>query len=328
MKHAPTILLSGGNGYIGGTTAYALREAGFLPVIIDNFSTSKKGLLKNFNVIEADLAHLQSIRSHMEALGPISGIIHFAARALVPESFQKPGEYFRNNLISTFNLAEVASELKVPAFVHSSSCAVYGVPEMTPIAESAELAAHSPYGDTKILAETLLNRYHQENLLKVLHLRYFNPAGAWPKYGWGESHDPETHLIPNVVRAAILNQPVTVFGNRHPTPDGTCIRDFIHVIDLAQAHVLALQALLSNQALPLCLNVGTGRGTSVLEVIQVAQEVLGQKISIQMEPARPGDPPILVAEARQIDQKLRWIPKRTVREMIEDDWRWRTSIVK
>lgn len=328
MKHAPTILLSGGNGYIGGTTAYALREAGFLPVIIDNFSTSKQGLLKDFNVIEADLTILHSVRSKIEALGPISGIIHFAARALVPESFQKPGEYFRNNLISTFNLAEVASELKIPVLVHSSSCAVYGVPGTIPIPESTELAAHSPYGETKILAETLLNRYHQANLLKVLHLRYFNPAGAWPKYGWGESHNPETHLIPNVVRAAILSQPVMVFGNRHPTPDGTCIRDFIHVIDLAQAHIRALQALLSNQTLPLCLNVGTGRGTSVLEVIHIAQEVLGQDISIQMEPARPGDPPILVAEARQIDQKLGWIPKKTVREMIEDDWRWRTSIVK
>lgn len=328
MKHPPTILLSGGNGYIGGTTAYALREAGFLPVILDNFSTSKKGLLKDFNVIEADLTRLQSLRSQIEALGPINGIIHFAARALVPESFQKPGEYFRNNLISTFNLAEVASELKIPVVLHSSSCAVYGVPEIIPIPESTELVAHSPYGETKILAETLLNRYHQENRFKVLHLRYFNPAGAWPKYGWGESHDPETHLIPNVIRAAIQNQPVMVFGNDHPTPDGTCVRDFIHVIDLAQAHVLALQSLLSNQNLPLCLNVGSGRGTSVLEVIQIAREVLGQNIPIQMEPARPGDPPILVAEARQIDQKLGWIPKKTVREMIEDDWRWRTSIVK
>lgn len=328
MKHGPTILLSGGNGYIGGTTAYALREAGFHPVIIDNFSTSKKGLLKDFNVIEADLTELQSIRSQIEVLGPISGIIHFAARALVPESFQKPGEYFRNNLISTFNLAEVASDLKIPVFVHSSSCAVYGIPETIPIPESTELSAHSPYGETKILAEMVLNRYHQKTRLKVLHLRYFNPAGAWPKYNWGESHEPETHLIPNIVRAAIHNQPVMVFGGSHPTPDGTCIRDFIHVIDLAQAHVLALQALLSNQTLPLCLNIGTGRGTSVLEVIQIAQEVLGQTIPIQMEPARPGDPPILVAEALQIDRKLSWVPGRTVREMIEDDWRWRTSNVK
>lgn len=328
MKNEPIVVLAGGNGYIGGTTAFALKEAGFLPVIIDNFSTSKKGILKGFEIIEADLTDSSQTLSKLKKIGPISGIIHFAARALVPESFERPGIYFRNNLISTANLAEIAVELGVANFIHSSSCAVYGVPQVTPIPETSLLRASSPYGDTKIMAETLLNRYHQMQKLKVVHLRYFNPAGAWTKYAWGEAHEPETHLVPNLVLAAIQNRVFSIFGNQHSTPDGSCIRDFIHVVDLAEAHVKTLQLLQSEKVMPLCLNVGRGQGCSVLQVIKTAEEALGKPIQVKIEPPREGDPPQLVADSNLMKKVLNWTPRRDLSEMIQDDWSWRSSIVK
>ncbi|NBT58320.1 NAD-dependent epimerase/dehydratase family protein, partial [bacterium] len=264
MRNSPKVILAGGNGYIGGTTAFALKEAGFEPIILDNFSTSIRGALKGFEVIETDLTDLPQTQHAFKKIGQAAGVIHFAAKALVPESFKIPGHYYSNNLLSALNLAETSKSFGVPIFLHSSSCAVYGIPKQIPIPETSNLEASSPYGDTKIMAEVLLNRYHHMNCLRVVHLRYFNPAGAWPKYGWGEAHEPETHLIPNLVSAALQNRPVSLFGNQYPTPDGSCIRDFIHVIDLAEAHVKTLQAMLQGLNVPLRINVGRGVGSSVL----------------------------------------------------------------
>lgn len=328
MSHSPVVVLAGGNGYIGGTSAFALREAGFVPVIIDNFSTSKRGALQGFEIVESDLTDLTKTRNVLKKLGPISAIIHFAAKALVPESFQIPGTYFRNNLLSTLNLAEIAVELKISNFIHSSSCAVYGVPKLVPIPETSPTHASSPYGDTKIMAEILLNRYQKMHTLKVVHLRYFNPAGAWTKYGWGESHEPETHLIPNLVKAALQNRSVSLFGNQYSTPDGSCIRDFIHVVDLAEAHVKTLQLMFQGKELPLYLNVGRGQGCSVFEVIKTAEKVMGRKILIEIEPARAGDPPELVADSSLMKEVLNWAPSRGLSDMIQDDWTWRSSVVK
>ena len=323
-----TILLAGGNGYIGCTTAFALKEAGFNPVILDDFSTSKSEAQRTFKVHEVDLTDISKARALLKSLGPVESIVHFAARALVPESFQAPGLYYRNNLITTANLAELAVELGISTFVHSSSCAVYGTPEQIPIRETSPLKASSPYGDSKIMAEMILNRFQQMGNLRVLNLRYFNPAGAWSKYGWGEAHDPETHLIPNVLIAALKDLPVSVFGSNYETPDGTCIRDFIHVVDLAEAHVKAIQALQNRESVPLCLNVGTGQGFSVLEVIRMAEKVTGKKIKISFKPPRPGDPPHLVADNQQMVDFLGWRPSRSLQNMIEDDWTWRTSNIK
>lgn len=322
------IVLAGGNGYIGGTTAFALQEAGFVPVIIDNFSTSKKGAFNDFEVLEADLTDFSQTQRALKKIGPVAGLIHFAAKALVPESFEIPGLYYKNNLLSTANLAELSVELGIPIFLHSSSCAVYGVPKSVPISENSELHASSPYGDTKIMAEILLDRYRQMGKFKVLHLRYFNPAGAWPKYDWGEAHDPETHLIPNLILSAIKNQPVSLFGDQYSTPDGSCIRDFIHVVDLAEAHVKTLQMLLAGKAMPPCLNIGRGEGSSVLQVIQAAEKVLGKKIQVKKEPGRAGDPPELVADVTLMNKVLDWTPRKSLSNMIEDDWTWRSSTVK
>jgi len=328
MKKSAIVVLAGGNGYIGGTTAFALQEAGFVPVIIDNFSTSKKGSLKGFEILEADLTDFSKTKSALNKIGPVAGIIHFAAKALVPESFEIPGLYFKNNLISTANLADLSVELQIPIFIHSSSCAVYGVPKTVPISENSTLQASSPYGDTKIMAEILLDRYRQMEKLQVIHLRYFNPAGAWPKYSWGEAHDPETHLIPNLISSTIKNEPVSLFGDQYSTPDGSCIRDFIHVVDLAEAHVKTLQMLLAGKPMPPCVNIGRGEGSSVLQVIKTAEKVLGKKIQVKIEPAREGDPPELIADVRLMKSVLNWMPTKTLSNMIEDDWTWRASLVK
>lgn len=328
MTSGPKVILAGGNGYIGGTTAFAFMEAGFQPVILDNFSTSRRGSLQSFPVFEVDLNNLKATSDCFEKIGPISAIIHFAAKALVPESFQSPESYFRNNLNCSFTLAELAHKHGVPVFVHSSSCAVYGVPHLNPIPETAPLKANSPYGDTKILVELFLNRYCQLRNIKLLNLRYFNPAGAWAKHAWGESHEPETHLVPNIVRSALTGKPVSVYGDTYPTPDGSCIRDFIHVVDLAQAHVKAVEAMSSGIELPICLNVGRGKGSSVLEVIETARRITGKNIEVLVKPPREGDPPELVADPSQMNLKLGWKPERGLEEMIQDDWTWRVSSIK
>jgi len=328
MTRSSKVILAGGNGYIGGTTAFSLKEAGFEPIILDNFSTSKRNTLSGFPIFEVDLNDLEATGKVFQQLGTVSAIIHFAAKALVPESFEVPEVYYKNNLNSTFHLAELAHQFKVPVFVHSSSCAVYGVPQSVPISETAPFQASSPYGDTKVMAEVFLSRYCRLKNIRLLNLRYFNPAGAWTKYGWGEAHEPETHLIPNIIGALIHGNPVTVFGKNHPTPDGSCIRDFIHVVDLAEAHVLAVKALLSNKSLPNCLNVGRGVGSSVLEVIQSARKITGKQIEVIFEPPRPGDPPQLVADSKKMQEVLQWKPPRNLEQMIQDDWNWRLSSLK
>jgi len=328
MQTAKTLILAGGNGYIGGTTAFALKEAGFSPIILDDFSTSSRSRLTPFDIFEVDLRNKELVRAVMLKVGPLAGIIHFAAKALVPESFSNPYQYFENNILSSLNLADLAKELKVPVFIHSSSCAVYGIPDEVPIRETESLEGNSPYGDTKILSEILLSRYSSLGNFRLSHLRYFNPAGADLKNQWGEQHDPETHLIPNVVKAALKDEPLFIYGNQYPTSDGTCVRDFIHVKDLAEAHVRTLKLLLSGRDVPQCINIGSGTGTSVGEVIRIAGQVFGKSLRTEVKPARPGDPPQLVAETSLMRRHLTWEPQLSVAQMILDDWSWRCSLVK
>lgn len=328
MQTAKTLILAGGNGYIGGTTAFALKEAGFCPLILDNFSTSSRTRLTPFDTFEVDLRNRELVRDLMLKVGPLAGIIHFAAKALVPESFSNPYQYFENNILSSLNLADLAKELGVPVFIHSSSCAVYGIPDEVPIRENQSLEGNSPYGDTKVLSEILLSRYSSLGSFRLSHLRYFNPAGADLKNQWGEQHEPETHLIPNLVKAALKDEPLFIFGNQYPTSDGTCVRDFIHVKDLAEAHVRTLKLLLSGRDVPQCINIGSGRGTSVGEVIRIAGQVLGKSLKTEIKLARPGDPPELVAETSLMRKHLNWEPQLSVAQMILDDWSWRRSLVK
>lgn len=328
MTQPQQVILAGGNGYIGGATAYALREAGFKPIILDNFSTSQKGALAAFPVYEVDLNDWDSVQKAVHTLGPITAVFHFAAKALVPESFRIPEQYFLNNLGTARTVAELAKAFGIPFVIHSSSCAVYGNPQNNPITEQFPLKASSPYGETKIQAEAIFNTFQKDGHFKALNLRYFNPAGSYLKHSWGENHDPETHLIPNIVKSALTNQPVRLYGDSYPTPDGSCIRDFIHIVDLASAHVLALQAFLTKKELPQALNIGRGRGNSVLEVIQTAEKVVGKRIAIRVEPNRPGDPAQLVADNRTMLNTFNWRPEKTLEEMIKDDWTWRSSLVK
>lgn len=322
---ADKIILAGGNGYIGGAVAHLLRARGDEPIIVDNFSTSHQGALDGFRVVRAELAHSSECFQTLKGLGPVDAIIHFAALALVGESWQRPADYYRNNVLSSLNLADSAAQLGIAHFIHSSSCTVYGLPPKVPIDEKTTRQPISPYGDTKVISEMVLERFLPEG--RALNLRYFNPAGSLPSVGWGEAHEPETHLLPRVIEAAIRGKSIPIFGKNYPTPDGTCIRDFIHIADLAEAHLVALNAK-KQKRLPPAINIGTGKGHSVLEVVKRAREVTGQGIPVDWQPPRPGDPAELVADVTLMKETLNWSPQRSLEQMIQDDWNFRRGKLK
>ncbi len=304
-----------------------LCRAGVAPVCLDNYSTSQPFEDSRVAIFEIDLTDAAALRSVWKKLPPVTGIFHFAARALVSESVEKPAEYFRNNLLATLNLAEIAAERKIP-FVHSSSCAVYGIPPRVPIDETAPLAPISPYGETKRLAEEMLKQFASAQGLRVLNLRYFNPAGALDGSHHGEAHEPETHLIPNVLRAGLRGRAVPVFGTDYATPDGSCVRDYIHVEDLIEGHSRALKFLQMQKAgFHDVVNLGSGRGVSVLQVVRAAERILGRALEIDRRPARPGDPPTLIASIEKAKQLLDWSPSRGLDPILQShlDWENRGS---
>lgn len=315
---AETIFLTGGAGYIGTCTAATLSRAGYEPILLDNFSTSPRGK-RPFACHEIDLCDTTATRETWKRLPKPAAVIHFAARALVPESCENPEIYFRNNFGSALNVVALALESGCPV-LHSSSCAVYGVPEKVPIPETAARAPVSPYGETKVMVENLLHQFRIWKGLRSLNLRYFNPAGAvqWKGSWLGETHEPETHLVPRMVASIRAGQKVAIFGKDYPTPDGTCVRDFIHIEDLAEAHLSALQFLFKTpeDSLPPAINVGGGTGTSVLQASMTAKRALGCEVEVEVQPRRPGDPPILVADTALATHRLGWKPKRTLDEMI------------
>jgi len=316
-----TIIVTGGAGYIGSSTSWLLEKKGYIPVILDNFSTSKRPQSPSFQTIEIDVTQLGDLHLVFEKLPKIHAIFHFAAKALVPESTEKSWNYFYNNINATLNLAECAIKYSVPYFIHSSTCAVYGHPKEVPIKEESELAPETPYGESKLASEKILKQYSQWKNLSVLNLRYFNPAGAFPGSNCGELHDPETHLIPNLVTSLIRKVPFRAFGDDYPTPDGTCIRDFIHIRDLAQAHLLALEHLEKQPTGTFdCINIGRNRGVSVKEAVLTAEKVLGLKSKVEIHPRRHGDPATLIADTTKMRQKWNWEPEFSLEEMIEDHW--------
>jgi UDP-glucose 4-epimerase len=311
------ILVVGGAGYIGSVCAEQLLEAGHIVTIFDNLTEGHRAAVDpRAEFIESDLQDRQSIESTLSRARP-DAVMHFAANALVGESMENPSKYFRNNVGHGLNLLDAMVATGVKRLVFSSTCAIFGPPDRIPIDETEPARPINPYGESKLAFEKMLRWYGEIHGLKFVSLRYFNAAGASEKFG--EDHRCETHLIPNVLKVALGEKPhVEIFGTDYETPDGTCIRDYIHIVDLAQAHILALTAPKSA-----FYNLGTGGGSSVREVINAAKKITGRKIDIVEKPRRPGDPPRLIASSNKIKSELGWEPKfQSLDAIIESAWKW------
>jgi UDP-glucose 4-epimerase len=319
------ILITGGAGYVGSVSAEAFLAAGYDVVVLDDLSTGHRA------AVPADA----TLRVGTYADGPaltellrsdrIDAILHCAARSLVGESIRDPSRYYRDNVAGGVALLEAARAAGVGRIVFSSTAAVYGNPEATPIPEDAPLRPINPYGESKRTFEAALGWYGQAYGLRSVSLRYFNVAGATSTLG--EDHEPETHLIPNVLRAVLGRSELTIFGDDYPTPDGTCIRDYIHVADLADAHRLAIEATTQGDPrtdVPLVCNLGSGGGFSIREVIATTAAVVGHEIPFSVGARRVGDPPVLVAQSTRATEILGWRPAHpTLEEMIDSAWAWR-----
>ncbi len=318
------ILVVGGAGYIGSHAARALRRSGYEAVIYDNLSTGFRRLAQGFELVEGDIADEAWLRPVLER---VDAVMHFAAHAYVGESVENPRKYFRNNVLGALSLLNSALDAGIRRFVFSSSCAVYGVPEQIPITESTPREPVNPYGASKLFFENALEAYGRAYGVRSVSLRYFNAAGADEGGEIGEMREPETHLIPLALAACTANGPeLRIFGSDYPTRDGTCVRDYIHVSDLADAHVRALQYLERNKdeqvGDSLAINLGTGRGHSVLEIIQAAENATGRRLRRKMGPRRPGDPPLLVADATKAQRVLGWTAQRTLADIAANAWGW------
>jgi len=322
-----SILIVGGAGYIGSQTAKAVAQAGHQPVVFDNLVYGHKWAVKWGPLIEGDLADGALVRRVL-AEHKVTAVIHFAAYAYVGESVTNPRKYFHNNVVNTLNLLDAMVDGGVRDIVFSSTCAVYGEPQRVPISEDNRREPVNPYGDSKLAVEKILRWYGGAYNLRYAALRYFNAAGADPDGELGEDHDPETHLIPLAIEAALGGRELSIFGTDYPTPDGTAIRDYIHVADLAQAHLLALNTLGAGTP-HLQLNLGTGRGHSVREVVAAVERVSGRKVPAQLVARRAGDPPELVADARQAAAALGWKPRYAALDaIVEHAFRWRDGRAK
>lgn len=319
------ILVTGGAGYIGSHTVRELVQKGHQVVVLDNLSKGHRGALEGVKLVQGDTADrglLQGLFTEYE----VEAVIHFAASSLVGESVRCPSEYYHNNVVKGLTLLDAMVESGVRHLVFSSTAAVYGEPQQVPIPEDHPTAPTNPYGETKLALEGAMRWYGEAYGLRYASLRYFNAAGADPAGDIGEDHDPETHLIPLVLKVALGQLPrLEVFGSDYPTPDGTCVRDYIHVNDLADAHVLALEALASG-APSTVYNLGNGNGYSVLEVIRAAEQVVGKPIAVKTGERRPGDPVALVAGSEKIKAGLGWKPRFTdLQAIIGTAWRWHSS---
>jgi len=312
------ILVTGGAGYIGAHACKFLGEAGFVPVCFDNLSTGHRGFVRWGPLVEGDLLDPPALRAAIDEYRPVA-ILHFAANALVGESVADPAKYYRNNTLGSFNLIEAARAAGIGHFVFSSTCASYGIPSVVPIAEDHPQVPINAYGSSKLAVEQMLHHYGPAYGLGSVALRYFNAAGALPGGELGEDHDPESHLIPLAIEAALgVRPPLQVLGADYPTPDGTAVRDYIHVCDLAEAHVAALRYLIDGGA-SARLNLGTGVGASVREVISTVERVMGRPVPHVDAPRRPGDPPALVADPERARRLLGWEPRMSSLERIISD---------
>jgi UDP-glucose 4-epimerase len=314
------ILVTGGAGYIGGTVTRLLLERGHSVVVYDNLCHGERSMVPaGATFIEGDVADNKRLEE-VFAGDSFAGVMHFAALIEAGESMKHPEVYFRNNTAATLSLFEAMLNKNLTRLVFSSTAAVYGEPVSTPIREDAALAPTNAYGESKLLVEQMLSWMHRVHGLRYASLRYFNVAGAIP--GRGEAHEPESHLIPLILDVALgRRKNIKIFGQDYPTPDGTCVRDYIHVADLAEAHLLAFKALDARDRM--IYNLGNGHGFSVREVVESARRVTGQPIPVEELPRRPGDPAVLIASSAKIEADLGWKPKYTqLDDIVRSAWEW------
>jgi len=326
MAQTQRILVTGGAGYIGSHTVVELLAAGGAVAVLDNLSKGhRKAVPQDVRFIQGDLHNRADVDRVFTEFQPTS-VVHFAAESLVGESVQNPAKYFRNNLTGALNLLDAMVEHRVDRIVFSSTAATYGEPVSIPIRESDPTVPTNPYGESKLTIEKMLKWYGNAYGIRYVALRYFNAAGAHESGTIGEDHSPETHLIPIVLWAAVGRIPqVRIFGTDYETKDGTCVRDYIHVTDLAAAHVLALERLASGGSSTV-FNLGNGEGFSVREIISVAEKVTGRKIPVQDAPRRPGDPAVLVASSDRARAELGWKPRlNDIADIVGTAWKWHAA---
>jgi UDP-glucose-4-epimerase GalE len=317
--------VTGGAGYIGSTTALLLADSGYDVVVADNLCRGHREAVQPGRLREIDILDTAALVELLTA-EPCDAVIHFAAFIAVGESMKTPAVYFRNNLAGSLSLFTAMQETGVKNIVFSSTAAVYGIPESSPIGESAPLGPVNAYGESKLMVEKLLRWFDEIHGIRSIALRYFNASGCDLECRTGESHHPETHLIPLLFRAIRTGQPVTLFGDDYPTPDGTCIRDYIHVSDLAGAHILALKALAAG-APSAQYNAGTGKGYSVKEVVAAVEQVTGLKVPAIIGPRRDGDPPALVADSTRLQAELGWKPQHSdLATIVRTAWLWENRL--
>ena len=319
------ILVTGGAGYIGAHTVHLLRKHGHEVVVVDDLSRGHEHNVASVPFHRVTLLDTDAL-TRVLTQARCEAVIHFAAYIAVGESTQKPELYFTNNVSGSLSLLTAMERAGVNRIVFSSTAAVYGTPERVPILEDFPYAPVSPYGDSKVMVEKILDWLDAYRGVRSVCLRYFNACGAEPGSGLGEEHEPETHLIPLLFRAIDTGKPVTIFGEDYPTPDGTCLRDYIHVSDLAEAHILAVQSLLDGGPSGK-FNVGTGTGKSVREVMRAVEEVTGQKVPYVVGPRRAGDPPSLVANSDRLQQTFGWKPKyMRIEDIVRTAWEFHQSL--
>jgi UDP-glucose-4-epimerase GalE len=319
-----TVLVTGGAGYIGSHTAKALRQAGHRIVIYDNLSAGHREAALGAPLVEGDIGNVDAVRRAIRNTRA-TAVMHFAGSLVVADSVSEPAAYYRNNVIGTLGTLEAMAAEGCRHFVFSSTCAVYGEPIETPLSETHPTAPVNAYGQTKLAIEHALPHYERAYGIRSIRLRYFNAAGADPDGELGEDHSPEVHVIPRAFDAALNGTPMDIFGEDYPTPDGTCLRDYIHVTDLADAHLRAL-ASLERGGPSATYNVGTERPSSVREVIATVERVTGRTVQKRSAPRRPGDPAVLYASARRIRDELGWVATRPALEtIVADAWRWHVN---
>jgi len=319
------ILVTGGAGYIGSHCVKRLLEDGHEAVTFDNLSEGHRAAVVGGTFVQGDLASANDLRSVFERF-PIDGVVHFAANCYVGESVEHPEKYFRNNVANTLNLLAATRRAGVQRFIFSSTAATYGVPREVPVPEDHPTEPINPYGRSKLMVEQMLEWFDRAYGLRFVSLRYFNAAGADPDGRLGEDHDPETHLLPIAILAALERRPpLRVFGTDYGTPDGTCVRDYIHIVDLADAHIRAL-AYLADGGTSAHFNLGNERGYSIREVIRTIERVGGRPVPAEDAPRREGDPPELVASSQRAREVLGWNPRfGDLDSIVETAWRWHES---
>lgn len=325
MSDTFPVLVTGGAGYIGSHVCKALAQAGYTPITYDNLVYGHRWAVKWGPLEEGDILDRKRLDQVIYRYQP-KAVMHFAAYAYVGESVENPGKYYRNNVTGTLNLLEAMRDNQLDKVIFSSTCATYGIPQRVPITENHPQRPINPYGASKLMIERMLEDFYVAHGIRSISLRYFNAAGADPDGEIGEDHDPEPHLVPLALFAALGRRPgITIFGVDYETPDGTCIRDFIHVTDLGDGHLLALKAL-ENGAQRAAYNLGNGLGFSVREVIKTAKDVTGRSIKVKIGARRSGDPPSLVGDARKAINELGWKQHYSdLSVIIETAWKWSLS---